>query len=149
MSKIRDLVENERPLETSGAVVDTDTSVTAVADSIPIRDANAAISGKNQCTAWAIVHFDGTNIIIRDSYNIASITRTAAGRGVVTFAIPMATTNYSIDGSSDSNNTYCAQVAYDSYVQIKDKTSIGYRNCGVDGNLYDLKESVIVVFGGR
>ena len=44
---------------------------------------------KNQMTAWADVTANATPPNIRDSYNVASITRTGTGQHAVTFLEPM------------------------------------------------------------
>jgi len=150
-----DVLTKVKAVDGAGSDLDADlldgknSSVTSAADTIPIRDTNAAIAGKNQCTAWAVVNFDGTNIVIQDSYNISSITRTSTGQGVITFVETMLTTNYSIIGSDDGYTTSSAQVNYDSSVQTKNLTSLGYRNTGTNGTAYDFKEAIVVVFGGK
>ena len=44
--------------------------------------------------AWAVFHWSGSAIVIDASYNISSITRTAAGIYTVNFTTAFATANY-------------------------------------------------------
>ena len=44
--------------------------------------------------AWVCFGYVGTQIVVRSSYNVASVTRTAAGRYRVTFATAMPDANY-------------------------------------------------------
>ena len=39
--------------------------------------------------AWVCFGYVGTQVVVRASHNVASVTRTAAGRYRVTFAAPM------------------------------------------------------------
>ncbi len=124
MSKIRDQIENLRPTTPtkSGDAVNADeavskgqltsttpmsglnadmvdgkqSDVSSVVDTIPVRDVDSAIAGKNQCTAW--VNFNGTNGTIRDSYNVSSVVRDANGKYTISFSTSMANANYAIAG---------------------------------------------------
>jgi len=44
--------------------------------------------------AWVCFGYVGNQIVVRGSHNVASVTRTAAGRYRVTFATPMPDANY-------------------------------------------------------
>jgi len=140
MSKVRDIVENERtttPTKVADAVnadeavnkgqLVTTTplvgsnveqvsgkkvDVTSVADTVPIRDADTAIASKNQCTAW--VNFDGTTGTIRDSHNVSSVVRTAVGQYTINFMAPMVDANYTcIGGTRNANVSYgTLQIAF-------------------------------------
>ena len=44
--------------------------------------------------AWVCFGYVGSKIVVRASHNVASVTRTAAGRYRVTFAMTMPDTNY-------------------------------------------------------
>ena len=44
--------------------------------------------------AWVCFGYVGAQIVVRASHNVASVTRTAAGRYRVTFAAPMPDANY-------------------------------------------------------
>jgi hypothetical protein len=44
--------------------------------------------------AWVCFGYVGTQIVVRSSHNVASVTRTAAGRYRVTFAVAMPDANY-------------------------------------------------------
>ena len=44
--------------------------------------------------AWVCFGYVGNQIVVRSSHNVASVTRTAAGRYRVTFAAPMPDANY-------------------------------------------------------
>ena len=76
-------------------------SVTAVADTIPIRDVDTAITGKNQCTAW--VNFDGSTPTILSSYNISSIVKNGTGDFTLNFTTPMIDANYSVSFGQREN----------------------------------------------
>ena len=44
--------------------------------------------------AWVCFGYVGNQVVLRAGYNVAGVTRTAAGRYRVTFAAPMPDTNY-------------------------------------------------------
>ena len=44
--------------------------------------------------AWVCFGYVGTQVVVRASHNVASVTRTAAGRYRVTFAVAMPDANY-------------------------------------------------------
>ena len=65
--------------------------------------ANAQTTNVDQlCTAW--VNFNGTGtVVIRDSYNVSSITDNGTGAYTVNFTAPMATVNYSVSGTASGS----------------------------------------------
>ncbi|MCW8932176.1 MAG: hypothetical protein OQL19_18325 [Gammaproteobacteria bacterium] len=72
-----------------------------------IVNANAGEWIKNQCTAWVTLNLATTTIL--DSFNVASIAKSATGKGSVTFAEAMDNTNYGgvgfVRGANSSNET--------------------------------------------
>jgi hypothetical protein len=63
------------------------------------------------CRAWAQFTVSGTTLTMNKSFNVASITRTAAGRYYVDFTTAMPDANYSAVGSASvdtSSGTYLA-----------------------------------------
>ncbi len=148
MSKATDIANLANSIDAdslNGKVEDAN----ATANTIPVRDNDTAIIGKNQCTAWAVASYDGTNIIIHDSYNVASITRVDAGKGVLTFLNDMNNTDYLIVGSNDGYLTVSSYVQYDSQIGSKSASSFGFRCVGHDGSVQELKNASILVFGGK
>jgi hypothetical protein len=63
-------------------------------------------TGATTCKAW--VNFDGTTNVIRDSYNVSSITDYGTGYHGINFTTPMSNGEYSVSGSAqrpgDDNN---------------------------------------------
>ena len=56
-----------------------------------------SISDPGIATAW--VNFNGSDAVIRDSYNISTVTRTATGQYTITFSIIMDRSDYSWGGA--------------------------------------------------
>lgn len=97
---------------------------------------------KNACTAW--VNFDGTTTppTIRDSYNVASVVRTATGNFDVYFEEPMDNVNYSVNntsGSSVFNQTDSFGVKNTNKVVVICTNGSAFINAFID----------IHIFGGR
>lgn len=53
--------------------------------------------------AWA--NFNGTNAVIRGSFNISSITRNSTGNYTVSFTTAMPNTNYAVVGQNETNTS--------------------------------------------
>lgn len=69
---------------------------------ITFNDASTQSTGKQACKAW--VNFNGvTTPSIRASFNVSSITRTAAGTYTITYTTAMTDANYSIAGTAQPN----------------------------------------------
>jgi len=127
-------------------------SVTSVADTIPVRDANTAITGKNQCTAW--VNFDGQAApVIYGFYNIASITYVSTGYYDVLFIIPMANINYTVNVSAARYDGYTSLISASSKGRHAGtyKTVNGFRLHfqDYDGTEKNCGDASITIYGGK
>lgn len=60
---------------------------------------------KGAAKAWAAFKWDGSNVVIMDSNNVASITRASSGDYTVNFTNAFASGNYAMNGN-DKNNKY-------------------------------------------
>jgi len=78
---------------------------------IEILNSNAGEYIKNQCSAW-ITFISGAVPTIEDSFNVASLVRTATGKYTINFSANMDNVNYAVSGISDSDNA----VTFDSVV---------------------------------
>jgi len=106
---------------------------------------------KNQCTAW--VNFDGTDGTIRDSYNVASVTRTDEGYYEIAFSTEMSNVNYSVSGNSNKDDeTYVSAYRQNTRVskQAIDKVYVqtGHVNESSSGH-DDYAFTSIHIFGGK
>jgi len=126
----------------------SDTSSTP--DTVPIRDADTAIAGKNQCTAW--VDFDGADGTIGSSYNIDSITRDDTGEYTLTFSNEMLNSDYAVIISVEGTDTTDASAMVGRTMNgSKTTTSVKVKTTLVnnDGRSKQDYDSVsISIFGG-
>jgi hypothetical protein len=100
---ISQYIDYSQELETNvmdSTVIDGDLRVTGDVKT------NGEFVGKNACTAW--VNFDGTTTppTIRDSYNVGSVIRTAAGFYDIYFEKHMYNPDYSIVGMNGDKDLY-------------------------------------------
>lgn len=103
--------------------------------------------GKNACTAWAVFDASTTPPTIKDSYNVSSVVKTAAGRYDVYFTRPMDNMNYSIFVSA---NRTAAQ--YNAYPRAAEssvtKCSVEY--CAPDvAQILNPYSYSVKIFGGK
>lgn len=64
-----------------------------------------SVETASQGSAKAWVNFDGTTRVIRDSFNVASITDNGNARYIITFTNNMPNTNYCWAGSQGNNSS--------------------------------------------
>ena len=119
--------------------------VTAVADTIPVRDADTAIAGQNQCTAWAYI--DGVNATIIASYNISSIVKNAAGQWAIYFENQMTTNTYCAVVQENSPGSHWSYSVIGSTYNTLDNFQV-FNHGSTSDYYYDVDFSV-VVFGGK
>jgi hypothetical protein len=64
--------------------------------------------------AWGNFYYNGSSIVIRASYNIASITRTSAGIYTINFSNSLVDSNYALiaNASTTQSNTYVVVGVY-------------------------------------
>lgn len=108
-----------------------------------IKNDNSLI--KNQCVAW--VNFDGTTTppTIRDSYNVASVVRTATGIYDVYFNTPMDNLNYvavSSSGATTTNQGVFNKIAS----LLNEKMSVQHFENNILGNEARI---CVQIFGGK
>jgi len=135
MGVIRNIIENER----------IQPSTTPVANTIPVRDTDIAIAGKNQCTAFVV--FDGTTNppTIRDSFNVGSVVN-SSGYFDINFSTIM-DKDYSVVFSSGRSDTYGAISGVDSGAN---RTNTHCRVwLSVSNNLTGTAYMSAVIFGGK
>ncbi len=109
-------------------------------------------AGGNACKAW--VNFNGvTTAAIRASYNVSSVTRTAAGLYTVTFTTALSDANYSIVATSKpvSNGATVSVIGLQdynsgSYVQTASAAYIGMYATGGGGATADSNAICVSVF---
>jgi hypothetical protein len=80
--------------------------ITTLSDGTNSTSATNCIQGSAK--AWAQFTLSGTTPVINGSFNVSSITRTAAGRYYVDFTTPMANANYSVAGSGSADTSFGA-----------------------------------------
>ena len=73
------------------------------------------VSAANVCTAW--VNFAGTSLLIRNSFNINTITRSTTGKYKVYFADKMENPNYCVQVNSTGATAFIDEVTVD-YVEV-------------------------------
>lgn len=83
-----------------GVLNNISTIKSSTAGTPPILQDSAGTEVVQGCTAW--VNFDGTTGIIRDSFNVSSVTRNGVGDYTLVFATPMGNVNYSTSGSTSN-----------------------------------------------
>jgi hypothetical protein len=99
--------------------------------------------GRNTCTAW--VNFDGTTTppTIRDSYNVASVIRTATGEFDIYFENNMDNPSFSAAGMGRSNNFVTTKSI------ATDLSKVGIKVVRHDNVIENEVNTQIIVFGGR
>ncbi|MFZ5615545.1 MAG: hypothetical protein ACOY4L_12110 [Pseudomonadota bacterium] len=71
------------------------TRITALASRIGLEvRTKIDVSHPGVAKAWVCFGYVGTQVVVRSSHNVASVTRTAAGRYRVTFAVAMPDADY-------------------------------------------------------
>jgi hypothetical protein len=149
---------NDTTSLTSGTPVDGSITTAKVQDSaittakIAANAVTAAKLGANEqrglCKAF--VNFNGTGTIgqpqtIRSSYNVSSITKTAAGFYGINFATPLSDANYSVASSSSRTNTGSAILVVNSLAAVPQSTTavfVGNLNASTS---FGIDESIISV----
>ncbi len=104
---------------------------------------------KNQCTAW--VSFNGiTNPPqILDSYNVSDVVKTGTGIYDLFFTTPMDSTNYSVGGTSQNDNTDAQTHTMEPRVNTFTKDSIGVRTGIHTGSAHNGSRVSVQIFGGK
>ena len=106
------------------------------------------ILNKNQlCTAW--VNFDGTDGTIRDSYNVSSVVRNAAGDYVIHFAQDMDNTAYSVVSGNSSNDDRNSNDREFNKIHTRTTKNTGVLAIGDGGTVTDCPSVFVQVFGGK
>lgn len=153
-----ELLNKIKNVDGSGSGLDADkldglqSNVNAVANTVPVRDANTAIAGKNQCTAWVI--FDGSDGTIEKSFNISSVIKNDVGDYTIDFTDSMANTSYCVGGTSNDNRD--EDNSCDSTIAVRVRNTDNFRimtshnSGGSDGNIpSNSKTTFLIVFGGK
>lgn len=95
--------------------------------------------------AWCNINGDATPATLRDSFNVASVTRTATGRYTITFASALANDNYcAVTGGSDSAKQTLIRVV----AQRTDGLDIATTQRG-DGSYTNQTGINVLVFGSN
>lgn len=79
------------------------------------KDGNGTEVG-TLCRAWLQFDGSGGSVVIKGSYNISSVVRTALGRWSVTFTNPMPDANYSVSGQVGTVGSFLIVSAWSSTV---------------------------------
>ena len=149
--KIANAVNDDEAL--SKGQFDAKQSVAALAGTIPVRDTDTAIAGKNQCTAWA--SSDGDVVVINDHFNLGTIVRNGTGNFSFTFDTEMANANYSVQATGIYLDQLVNGYSYSTAIFNKTTTSFdvqtSIRSDGTNNSdaLQNFKIIHISVFGGK
>ena len=118
-----------------------------------ISDGTNSTSSTNciQGSAKAWVNFNGTNGVIRGSYNVTSVTRVGTGIYTIAFTNALANANYSAVGSASVSGTV---IAYSNLITTGSvtttygahtTTTLGV-NCAYAGTINDAETIQVAVF---
>ncbi len=123
-------------------------NVTAAVDTIPIRDTDTAILGKNQCTAWIVFDATTTAPTILGSYNIGSIIKNAVGDFTLNFTNAFINANYSVTFGQRENYAQNGFVTEQHDAPLRTTTQL--RIYSISGStLVDFPIISVQVFGGK
>lgn len=101
---------------------------------------------KRRCTAW--VHFTNAGVI-RDSYNVSSITDNGVGDFFVNFASSMANTNYAAVGTTAPAAIPGVNQGYICSEAARTTASVRVATTAYDGTRIDPSTVSVSVFGGK
>lgn len=135
------------------AKVATQALVDAGSDDLSIITSKKLRSAKSTCSAW--VSWNGTGaVVVRDSYNVSSITDNGTGDFTVNFATPMASANYSftytVGGVGNVMNMASGALAAPTVSALR-VTSVSAAGNGTGANfqMTDFPVNNIQIFGGK
>lgn len=104
-------------------------------------------TSKRVARAW--INYNGISRVIRDSFNVSSVTYSATGQYIINFIDPFPDTNYSViifARDYDSDN-YISNLASLRANSAKTTSSISVTSCYIrTGVLYDSPEYNVVIF---
>jgi hypothetical protein len=135
-------------------IASSDTTTTGSGNAVtpPAFQNAAGVTAGTLCRAW--VNFNGvTTVTVRASFNVASVTRSAAGTYLITFTNAMPDANYSVcfgNVSSSATNltiTTVLQGVYTTGATAKTAASVGiYTGSSAAASIVDVADVSVNIF---
>jgi len=131
------------------STIKVDSVKSSVAGVAPvIRDLND-VEIVQGCTAW--VSFDalqGGTLIVKDSFNMSSITDVGVGNYTIVFATPMNNANYTMAGMTTNASTGFSQTVEKSTGQTTTSVGVSTKR-STTGAFYEFGIVSVAFFGGK